>query len=587
MKTLPSTDVVIIGGGWTGLLMAKELGARTSVSVVILERGGPRNLQAYSADMDELDYFIRMHMMQDPSQETLTLRHNSNDRALPIRQFGAFLPGSGVGGTGEHWGGMCPRLQPDCFELYSKTVARYGAKRLPEDHSFQDWGITYDEVEPYYTRAEQMVGVTGKAGNLRGQKIDGGNIFEGWRSTEYPNPPTKIPYLSSEFRKATKSLGYHPYPAPAAILSQTYTNPDGITRAACAFCGFCERTGCMIGAKAQPTNTLLPLVQKHKSVSIRPGCTVRRIVHDAAQGSGKARGVSYIDASGEEVFQPADLVILSSWTLSNNRLLLLSGAGTPYDPATGKGTLGKNLTHQVSFPAATIFFDKPLNRFMGAGGIGIRMSDFDGDVFDHSNLPFLRGGVLGATMQGTQPISTFGVLPRSIKARWGAEWKKASIDYFDRTGAITFAGEQIPHKGNCMDLDPTYKDHAGDPLLRLTQNWRDNERKMVEFMTAKAVEIAHVMEVKEINPFPGYGDYDVTRYQSTHVQGGTIMATSPERGVVSPYLQHWQIPNLFVLGASTFPNSGSANPTPTILALTYRTADALVERYLKKPEVLA
>src|SRR6185312_13260501 len=99
MKTLPSTDVLIIGGGWTGLLMAKELGGHTPLSIVILERGGPRNLASYSADMDELDYFIRMHMMQDPSQETVTLRHSPSERALPIRQFGAFLPGSGVGGT--------------------------------------------------------------------------------------------------------------------------------------------------------------------------------------------------------------------------------------------------------------------------------------------------------------------------------------------------------------------------------------------------------------------------------------------------------------------------------------------------------
>jgi gluconate 2-dehydrogenase alpha chain len=586
VKTLPSTDVLIIGGGWTGLLMAKELAARTPHSIVILERGGPRNLASYSADMDELDYFVRMHMMQDPSLDTVTLRYSPSQRALPIRQFGAFLPGSGVGGTGEHWGAQCPRLQPDCFELYSKSAARYGEKKLPEGHAMQDWGITYDELEPYYTRAEKMVGVTGKAGNLKGQKIEGGNVFEGWRSTEYPLPPTKVPYFSSLFRDTTKAMGYHPYPAPAAVLSQTYTNPDGITRTACAFCGFCERTGCMIGAKSQPTNVLLPIVQRQKSVNIRPQCTVRRIVHDTVQGKGRARGVVYVDASGEEVFQPADLVILASWTLSNNRLLLLSKAGTPYDPVTGKGTLGRNLTHQVSFSAATLFMDKPLNRFMGAGGVGIRMSDFDGDVFDHSNLGFLRGGVLGATMQGTQPISTFGVLPNSMKARWGSEWKKASIDYFDRTVSITFAGEQIPYKDHFYDLDPVYKDRAGDPLLRLTQNWRENEKKMAEFVTGKAVEIAHAMDVKEVSAFPGYRDYDVTRYQSTHVQGGTIMSTSPDRGTVSTYLQHWQIPNLIVLGASTFPNSGSANPTPTILAFTYRTADALVDRYFKNPQML-
>ena len=198
---------------------------------------------------------------------------------------------------------------------------------------------------------------------------------------------------------------------------------------------------------------------------------------------------------------------------------------------------------------------------MGAGGAGMRIADFEGDVLRSKQSSFPPRRHLYATMGGAmQPISTFGVVPRSVKSRWGAEWKKASIEYYDRTGTVTFSGEHIPYKGNFIDLDPTYKDHAGDPLLRLTINWRDNERKMVEFMTAKAVEIARAMGAKEINPFPGYGDYDVTRYQSTHVQGGTIMAPSPERGVVNPYLQHWQIPNLFVLGASTFPNR--APPIP-------------------------
>ena len=132
--------------------------------------------------------------------------------------------------------------------------------------------------------------------------------------------------------------------------------------------------------------------------------------------------------------------------------------------------------------------------------------------------------------------------------------------------------------GNYFDLDSTYKNPAGDPLLRMTINWRDNERKMVDFMNAKMVEIGHAMGAKEVNPFPGYANYDVTRYQSTHLQGGTIMAASPDRGVVNMHQQHWDISNLFVIGASTFPNSGAANPTPTILALTYRTADEHVDK---------
>jgi gluconate 2-dehydrogenase alpha chain len=588
VKNLPSTDVVIIGGGWTGLLMARELGARTSLNIVVLERGGPRKPGEYLAGMDELDYVSRLRMMQDTSRDTVTLRHNRNGRALPIRQLGSFLPGNGVGGTGEHWGAIFPRLQPDCFLLHSKTLERYGEKKFPEGHSMQDWGITYEELEPFYTRTERQVGVTGKAGNINGKKIDGGNIFEGSRAGEYPLPPNAVPYISARFRDAAKSLGYHPFPNPTALNSEHYTNPDGISRPGCAYCGFCERMGCMIGAKAQPTNVLLPVIRKQKNVSIRTGAAARRIIYDKSSGSGKARGVTYIGESGEEFFQPADLVILSSWTLSNTHLLMLSGIGNSYDPATGKGTLGKNLTHQAG-ANVQIFMDKPLNKFMGAGGVGIRFADFDGDALDQSNLPFLRGGVIQCLSIGAQPIAAFGSLPSSGKAakRWGADWKKSSIDYYDRTGGIAFSGEQIPYKENYIDLDPTYKDFAGDPLLRLTINWRENERKMTEFMNAKMVEIARAMGVKEINPFAGYGNYDTVRYQSTHLQGGTIMAPSPDMGVVSPYLQHWQAPNLFVLGASTFPNTGSANPTSTALAMTYRTADAIVDRYLKSPAPLA
>jgi len=586
MKTLPSKDVVIIGGGWTGLLMAKELGSRTPLSIVVLERGPARRPADYAADMDELDYFIRLKMMQDASRDTITVRHDENEAALPIRQLGGFLPGSGTGGTGEHWGAVYPRLMPECFELYSKTIAKYGPKKLPEDHMMQDWGITYDEMEAFYTRSESEVGVSGKAGNINGKKIEGGNIFEGWRSKEYPMPPKKLPYISAMFEGAAKSLGYHPYPNPTAINSVDYTNPQGVSRPACALCGFCERFGCMISAKAQPTNVLLPLIRNQKGVTIRNESEVRRIVHDTAQAGGKARGVTYIDESGEEVFQPADLVFLSSWTLNNTHLLLTSDLGNRYNPATGKGTLGRNLTHQVFF-SVSAFLDKPLNRFMGAGGTGMRVGDFEGDALDQSNLRFLRGGTIQGNSVGTQPIASFGVLPRSIKATWGNEWKKAAIDYYDRTGVVSFSGEQIPHKGNYFDLDPTYKNHAGDPLLRMTMNWRENEREMAKFMNDKIVEIVRAMGAKEVNPFAGYGNYDLVRYQSTHVQGGTIMAPSPDLGVVNTYQQHWQASNLFVLGASTFPNSGAANPTPTILALTYRTADAIVDRYLKKPGMLA
>src|SRR6202521_452667 len=138
-----------------------------------------------------------------------------------------------------------------------------------------------------------------------------------------------------------------------------------------------------------------------------------------------------------------------------------------------------------------------------------------------------------------------------------------------------------------MDLDPTYKDHFGDPFLRLTLDWRDNERRMAEFAIPKAVEIASAMGATEVTPFPGLRSYDATRYQSSHIQGGTIMGTSPDRSVVNSYLQHWEVSNLFILGASSFPQNASPNPTATILALTYRSADAIIDRYLKRPGLLS
>ena len=257
MKNLPHVDAVIIGGGWTGLLMANELGARTSLSVAVLERGGARQSADYAGGMDELEFNVRYRMMQDYGQETVTLRYTARDRAVPIRQLGNFLPGLGTGGAGEHWGAVCPRYVADLFELYSKTVERYGAKRLPEDHAVVDWGVTWNEIEPYYTRGDKLLGVSGKAGNIRGKLIEGGNPFEGPRSEEYPTPPTKTAVRLVALRgRGQERWAITRIPIRRRRSSVPYTNPDGVSRPGCAYCGFCDRFGCMIGAKAQPTNTL-------------------------------------------------------------------------------------------------------------------------------------------------------------------------------------------------------------------------------------------------------------------------------------------------------------------------------------------
>jgi gluconate 2-dehydrogenase alpha chain len=228
-----------------------------------------------------------------------------------------------------------------------------------------------------------------------------------------------LAYFSTLFRDATRSLGYHPFPSPSANLSKTYRNPDGIVRPACEYCGFCDRFGCMVGAKAQPTNTLMPVIARQKGVSVRTGANVRRVLYR----DGKATGVSYVDANGEEVVQPTDLVVLASWTLNNTRLLLLSGIGEAYDPDSGKGQVGRNLTHQAHSRGIVLFFDRPLNRFMGSGACGVAIRDLDGDCFDHGPLDFIRGAYITAFGYGHRPIANFGVVPPGVKTTWGSEWK--------------------------------------------------------------------------------------------------------------------------------------------------------------------
>jgi gluconate 2-dehydrogenase alpha chain len=507
------------------------------------------------------------------SKDTVTFRNTTREKALPIRQYGPFIPGAGTGGSGEHWNGQVERVSPDGFRLLTHLTQRYGARRLPADHSLQDWGCSYEEMEPWYTRAEQLLGVSGEAGLYPSEPP---------RSAPYPTPPLKTGHFPRLFAEAARSKGYHPYPAPGANLSRPYRNPDGVVRPACEYCGYCDRFGCMVGAKAQPTNVLMPVIARRKNVTITNGAVVRRVLHK----DGQATGVTWIDSRGQEYIQPADLVILSSWALSNTRLLLLSGIGQPYDPESGKGQVGRNATHQASGGVA-VFLDKHLNGFMGAGASGIAISDLEGDTFDHASLDFLGGAYIQASSPGRRPIGSFGNLPATVKQTWGSEWKKAALEWYDKVGLVQVIGDHYAYRTNYYSLDPTYRDPFGDPLLRLTMDWSENERNMRTHVVGKVAEIARAIPgFQHVRAAPPLRRYDTAGYRGTHLQGGTIQGASADDSALNPWLQCWSMANVFVLGASSFPQNTVASPTLTILAQTLRTADALVKRYLKRPGTL-
>ena len=223
----------------------------------------------------------RLELMLDNSIDTITFRNEPAETALPIRRWGAFLPGEGVGGTGNHWGGLHWRFLPTDFRINSALAERYGAKAIPDDMTIQDWPVTYDELEPYYDRFDKLCGVSGKAGNLQRQDRSPAAIpSKGRAATNIPTSRSRPRRAGMMFSEAAKSLGYHPFPVPVATSSAPYTNIEGVTLGACEYCGFCNRTACEANAKASPNVNVMPVLRAEPKFELRTRAFVSKLLYD-------------------------------------------------------------------------------------------------------------------------------------------------------------------------------------------------------------------------------------------------------------------------------------------------------------------
>ncbi|WP_413376507.1 GMC family oxidoreductase [Alkalihalobacillus sp. 1P02AB] len=558
---LPKKEAVIVGMGWTGSIIAAEL-AKAGVEVVGLERGKERGLKDYYVVHDELRYAIRYDLMQDLSKETITFRHDLDERALPMRQMGSFLLGEGSGGSGVHWNGQTYRFLPYDFQIRTQTIEKYGEEKVNQlNLQLQDWGITYEELEPYFYEFEKAAGISGEANPIGPERMD-----------EYPNPPMKETPITAKFKQATENLGYHPFHVPSSNMSQTYENQYGATLSACQYCGYCERFGCEYGAKGDPTVAVIPFAKETGNFEIRHFANVTEVIHEG----GKATGVRYIDVKTKEEFiQPADIVILSGYVMTNTRLLLTSNLGRPYNPETGAGVIGKNYCYQL-LPGVTGFFDEErFNTFMGAGALGACIDDFNGDNFDHADLDFIHGGNIACTQTGARPIASNNV-PAGTRS-WGSEFKELSINYYTRSISISAQGASMPVRENYLDLDPTYKDAYGLPLLRMTYNFTEQDRNLYHYIGERLDEIMLEMGASQISERSNLENYDIVPYQTTHNTGGVIMGDDPDTSAVNNYLQMWDAENVFVVGASAFAHNSGYNPTGTVGALAYRAVEGMLK----------
>jgi gluconate 2-dehydrogenase alpha chain len=564
------TDVVIVGLGAVGGILAAELG-KAGMKVIGLERG-PRLTTADFTPHDELRYFQRQDLRPNAKRQPVTWRPNASARAtpLPILNYG-----NQAGGGTVHYGAVSWRFHEDDFRVRSQTIERYGAEAIPKDSSVADWPLTYAELEPFYDRAEYELGVSGKAGNLQGRKVDGGNVFEAPRRREYPLPPLLADQSGVLFDAGARKLGYHPFSTPRAILSRPYQGRPG-----CTYCGFCQAFGCHIGAKSSILVTKLPEADASGNVRLLTGAMCYRLNSDA---SGRVTGLSYYGPDGSDNTIEAELVVLAPFIYDNTRLLLLSKtAKFPNGLANSSGQVGHHVMAHISPRVFATFDDRFVNIYMGPSAQKHTLDDFNADNFDHRGLGFIRGAQISVTPADLEagPIgAAISMNPPPGVPRWGAAYRDFLATYFARHAALVAQTENLPYADQTIDLDPDVRDQWGLPAPRLTYDWRrPDELARVEFVHRKLEEVGRAMGATRVWRAPlGPGA------PGAHHEGGTRMGSDPGTSVVNRYGQSWDIPNLFIVGSSTFPTMSGFNPTLTIQALAYMSADAIVNRYKKNP----
>ena len=562
---LKPVDVAVIGLGAAGGVAVLPL-ARAGLKVAGLEAGtwmDPRTFRP-----DELHNNVRGLLTSVPkaNREVPTVRDGPSS---PTRRAQIHPMMNAVGGTSIHYWAQSWRLNPWDFKARSEATKRYGPTAIPARSTLEDWPLTYDDLEPYYDIVEHEVGVSGKAGNIQGKPDPAGNVYEGPRQREYPMPPLRGSGFTDHMADAARLLGWKPFRPPAAINSQEYGGRPG-----CAFHGYCNRGGCHISAKNSTAVTTIPAALKTKNLTVFDRAHVTRIV---AGADGRVTGVTYL-RDGKEYFQPARVVLLASYTYENSRLLLLSKSKAyPHGLSNNHGQVGRHyFGHWQS--GVTAVFPYDINVWYGTPAQASAVDDWADDNYDHSGLGFIGGSTLQphtemhpieAASMNTSLMNSTGRAPG-----WGSRWKAYVRENAARWTVAYLQTSAFPYEDIYLDLDSAIRDPLGDPVCRITNGFKENEARAAEFGQKKMEEWFRAAGAVQIlrapaNP-PG---------ATTHAYGGTRMGDNPETNVVDRWGFSHEAPNLGLLGASVMGVSGARNPTLTVQALCWRTAEHLAKNW--------
>ncbi len=500
--------------------------------------------------VDELTYNIRRKLFRDLSKSTVTIRHNTSQQAVPYRQLAAFCRDRRRWRRSALVQGPFPRGS-DRTAHAQPLRKRYGKGFIPQDMIIQDFGVTYDELEPSSIRPKGLWHLRYRRSVKGRSSAKGAAATPLRRIVRTTSPAGTEKHRSAQlFEKAAREVGYHPTICRRRIprtLHQPLRRADGTVqllrllqrlRLLHVFQSLAERQH---PARAAP----------EKRFELRTNANVLKV--NLTADKQRATGVTYVDGQGREMEQPADLVIVGAFQFHNVHLMLLSGIGKPYDPQTGEGVVGRNFAYQNMTTIKAILIRIPLPTRLSAPVVTVsgwmtltpitstmprpalsaaRRSGSTGPGPSLSpGYRFLRGRRHGAA-SGNRRLP----IPTPIICRWTPTARTSPIA---RTISISTR--------TTKRLRPA--------AAALTFDWQENDIKMAQFMFDKMAPIAKAMKPKYLlgSPKNANSHFDTTSYQTTHMNGGAVMGEDPKTSAVNRYLQSWDVHNVFVIGASAFP----------------------------------
>ena len=509
--------VVIVGSGAGGGTLGNEL-AQKGIKVVMLEAGKQESIDSFQNN--EWGSFLQISWL-DKRTTSGTWRVARDFPNLP-----AWICKT-VGGTTTHWAGASLRFQEHEFKAKTTYGDIQGANLL-------DWPLTLADLEPYYAKAEDKMGVT-RTNGIPG--LPGNNNFK-------------------VFYTGAKRLGYqHVNTGHMAINSQPRAD-----RPSCQQIGFCFQ-GCKSSAKWSTLYTEIPAALATGNLELRPECTALQIQHDA---SGKVTGVLYADKGGQQQVQKARIVCVAGNSFESPRLLLNSASSKyPDGLANSSGQVGRNyMRHMTGSVYAA--FDKPVHMFRGTTMAGVIQDEVPNDP---------KRGFVGGYEMETLSLGLPFMAAFLDPGAWGREFTRKMETYPNMAG-MWLVGEDLPQESNRVTLHATEKDPFGLPIPNVHFDDHPNDVAMRSHAFRQGTAVYRAAGAREV--------YETPPYPSTHNLGTNRMSEKPRDGVVNKHGQTHDIRNLFISDGSQFTTGGAENPTLTIVTLAIRQADYIADQMARK-----